>query len=185
MILPLPLSVCIVTLESLAVFIICKLWLVAWIKVVSESPTSWYISKSLLAPNIALLLSAKVMSSPELTAISVPPVVFPFANTSDNSLLAPTWLSTYPLLAASVLALGVAGIVTWPPKLLCPVPDTVNSPVTVTSSGKPIVNVWPLAEVSISLLVPAIVNVWLSKSTLPVPLPPAKSKSSAVTAAST
>ena len=45
----------------------------------------------------------------------------------------------------------------------------------MTSSGKPIVSVWFAALVSISFEVPDIVNVWLSRSTVPLVLPsPAK-----------
>ena len=63
------------------------------------------------------------------------------------------------------------------------VPLTVRFPVTVrlfptvTSSGKPTVIVCPLAEVSISFVVPAIVSDCESRSTAPVPESPEKSKS--------
>ena len=56
-------------------------------------------------------------------------------------------------------------------------PFTVRFPVIVTSSGKPIVKVVPEPTVTISFVVPSILNVWLSKSTEPVPVSPAKSKS--------
>ena len=55
----------------------------------------------------------------------------------------------------------------------------------VTSLGRPIVNVWSAADVSISFAVPEILKVWLSKSTDPVPVSPEKSKSWAVTWEST
>ena len=41
----------------------------------------WYISKSALSPKRAFDVSVKVISSLAETARSVPPVVFPFANT--------------------------------------------------------------------------------------------------------
>ena len=44
-----------------------------------------------------------------------------------------TCSKTYPLEAASVEELGVAGTVTCPPKLDCPVPETVKTPVRETS----------------------------------------------------
>jgi hypothetical protein len=42
------------------------------------------------------------MLSPVLTEISVPPVVLPFAKTSDNSLLFPIAESTYEVVAIFV-----------------------------------------------------------------------------------
>ena len=62
-------------------------------------------------------------------------------------------------------------------------PETVKSFVTVksfpivTSFGKPTVIVCPLAEVSTSFIVPAIVSDCESRSTAPVPESPATSKS--------
>ena len=55
-------------------------------------------------------------------------------------------------------------------------------PEIVTAFGKPIVSVCPLATVSISFVVPAIVNDCVSKSTAKVPLSPAPSKSDTPTA---
>ena len=43
---------------------------------------------------MAFELSAKVISSPVPTAISVPPVVLPLPRTSANVSTVPTWLST-------------------------------------------------------------------------------------------
>ena len=54
-----------------------------------------------------------------------------------------------------------------------------------TTFGSPTVRVFPEPTVSISFVVPAIVSVWLSRSTEPVPVSPAKSISCAVTWAST
>ena len=61
---------------------------------------------------------------------------------------------------------------------VCKLP-AVNVPEIVTAFGKPIVSVCPLATVSISFVVPAIVNDCVSKSTAKVPLSPAPSKSAA------
>ena len=47
----------------------------------------------------------------------VPPEVFPKAKTSLNVSAVPTCASTYPFDAASVVATGVAGIVTCPVKV--------------------------------------------------------------------
>ena len=60
------------------------------------------------------------------------------------------------------------------------VPNTVKLRLTVkswpitTSLGKPIVIVWPAADVSISLEVPAIVKVWVFNATVPLPVEPEK-----------
>ena len=64
-------------------------------------------------------------------------------------------------------------------------PSTVRLFPTVTLFGNPIVIVWPLATVSISLVVPAMVNDCESKSTAPVPESPAMSTSCAVVCEST
>ena len=58
-------------------------------------------------------------------------------------------------------------------------PPIVALPEIVTLFGKPIVSVCPLADVSISFVVPAMVNDCVSKSTANVPLSPAPSKSAA------
>ena len=61
-------------------------------------------------------------------------------------------------------------------------PPIVALPEIVTLFGRPIVSVCPLATVSISFVVPAIVNDCVSKSTAKVPLSPAPSKSDTLTA---
>ena len=69
--------------------------------------------------------------------------------------------------------------------LIVKLPSTVRLLPIVTLFGNPIVIPWPLATVSISLVVPDMVKDWESKSTEPVPLSPAVSKSWAVILVST
>ena len=91
----------------------------------------------------------------------------------------PVALEFRTITLSSTVKVSVSNIVwvPWTVKL----PVIVKSLPIVTSSGKPIVKVWPLALVSISLVVPWIVKVCESKSTAPVPVSPAKSTSCAVT----
>ena len=91
----------------------------------------------------------------------------------------PVALEFRTITLSSTVKVSVSNIVwvPWTVKL----PVIVKSLPIVTSFGKPIVKVWPLALVSISLAVPWIVKVCESKSTAPVPVSPPKSKSSSVT----
>ena len=79
----------------------CGVWIYKFDEVVIlESIVSWNISNSELVPNIILLESVNVISSPALTAISVPLVVLPKPKTCVND--SPGLLSTYNLTAALV-----------------------------------------------------------------------------------
>ncbi len=86
--------------------------------------TSWALTVTVVS--LAVWVNVKVWLSKSTLELLVPSVI--------SKSWAVTNPSTYPLEAASVLATGVAGMVTWPPKLLWPVPETVNFPVTVCPS---------------------------------------------------
>ena len=164
---------------------------------VRVAPPSFNNTPSTVTPAVAVSSAIVSVTSDPLTVVLPEDVIV--VNAPVDAVVAPiVVLSIVPALMSAVVRTASV-IVVWPvvsaidtaavPSLAftfvtCTV-GVVTDVVTVTASGSPTVRVCPDAEVSISLDVPAIVNDWLSRSTAPVPVSPAKSRSCAVTWLST